>query len=162
MGCSPRSKSLTLARAADGPDCFRWLDHVSSAAGCSQPIRLAGRITTRDDGQVLTVLDTERMPDASSTIYRRDAYQITRAGVVGGKGVPTIVATNPAAFTTFTAPGFGPVHTRRTARAGAATPPVHAVRKTDACTGWTSARERDADCHAPAASKRVTPAVFGE
>jgi hypothetical protein len=120
------------------PDYFGWLDHISSAAGCSHPIRLAGRVTTLDTtiGAITTSLSTEDVPDgviykncgnrrasicpSCSVTYRRDAYQLIRAGLVGGKGIPTTVARHPAIFATFTAPGFGPVHTRRTNLAGKA------------------------------------------
>ncbi|MGK5520834.1 replication initiator [Micromonospora sp. URMC 107] len=48
--------------------------------------------------------------------YQRDAYQLLRAGLVGGKGVPDTVATHPAVFATFTAPSFGTVHVRAVKR----------------------------------------------
>lgn len=35
-----------------------------------------------------------------------------RAGLAGGKGLPESVAIHPCVFATFTAPSFGPVHTR--------------------------------------------------
>jgi hypothetical protein len=35
-----------------------------------------------------------------------------RAGLIGGKGISAAVAAHPAIFATFTAPSFGPVHTR--------------------------------------------------
>ena len=44
--------------------------------------------------------------------YRRDAYHLIRAGLIGGKGITPAVATHPALFVTFTAPSFGPVHSR--------------------------------------------------
>ena len=44
--------------------------------------------------------------------YRADTYQLIRAGLVGGKGVPDSVASHPAVFATLTAPSFGPVHVR--------------------------------------------------
>src|SRR6185437_8743473 len=44
--------------------------------------------------------------------YRRDAFQIIRSGLIGGKGVTPAVASHPAVFATFTAPSFGPVHAR--------------------------------------------------
>ena len=44
--------------------------------------------------------------------YRRDAYHLLRAGLIGGKGVTPDVAGHPAVFVTFTAPSFGPVHAR--------------------------------------------------
>ena len=125
-------------RAATDPDYFAWLDHVSSAAGCAHPIRLLGRIDTVDTTteQILATRSTLPMPDSiiykacgnrraavcpsCSTTYRRDAYQLIRAGLVGGKGVPATVAGHPAVFATLTAPGFGSVHTRRTSKTGQA------------------------------------------
>src|SRR5688572_5005095 len=116
---------LAFQRASTNPDYFAWLDHVSSAAGCSHPIRLAGQIESVDlsTGR-LDVVSTRNMPDgmiykrcgnrrasvcpSCSTTYRRDAFQLIRAGLVGGKGVPATVAGHPAVFATFTAPGLGP------------------------------------------------------
>jgi hypothetical protein len=120
------------------PDYFRWLDHVWPAAACAHPIRLVGEIATveRDTGRLLSVMSTQDMPDgqiykacgnrrasvcpACSQTYQGDAFQLIRAGLVGGKGVPASVATHPAAFVTLTAPGFGVVHTRRTSKTGQA------------------------------------------
>jgi hypothetical protein len=132
-------EDLAFRRGATDPGYFRWLDHISSAAGCSHPIRLAGRITALDaNGTPTMVMSTEDMPDAviykncgnrrasvcpsCSTTYRRDAYQLIRAGLVGGKGVPASITEHPAVFATFTAPGFGTVHTRRTTKTGRALP----------------------------------------
>lgn len=127
-------------RAATEPDYFRWLNHVTPAAGCSHPVRLAGEVATLDTatGQLLSRVSTQDMPDgviykpcgnrrasacpSCADTYRRDAYQLIRAGLVGGKGVPASVAKHPAVFVTLTAPGFGPVHTRRTTRTGKALP----------------------------------------
>ncbi len=39
--------TTALARAAQ-PGYHRWLAHVHSAAGCSQPVRLTGRVRTHD------------------------------------------------------------------------------------------------------------------
>ena len=50
-----------------------------------------------------------RCPSCAAT-YRADAYQLVRAGLDGGKGVPDSIAGHPRLFVTFTAPGFGPVH----------------------------------------------------
>ena len=44
--------------------------------------------------------------------YRRDAFHLIRAGLAGGKGIPESVAGHPVVFATFTAPSFGPVHSR--------------------------------------------------
>src|SRR5262249_57862239 len=49
-----------------------------------------------------------------SQVYKRDARQLVRAGLTGGKGVPETIAGHPCVFATFTAPSFGPVHARRT------------------------------------------------
>jgi hypothetical protein len=46
-------------------------------------------------------------------VYSADTYQLIRAGLSGGKGVPDSVATHPCVFTTLTAPSFGPVHMSR-------------------------------------------------
>jgi hypothetical protein len=46
---------------------------------------------------------------ACAETYRRDTYQLIRAGLTGGKGVPETVATHPCVFA---APSFGLVHSR--------------------------------------------------
>jgi hypothetical protein len=50
---------------------------------------------------------------ACAEVYRADTYQLIRAGLTGGKGIPDAVATHPCVFTTLTAPSFGPVHAHR-------------------------------------------------
>ena len=50
---------------------------------------------------------------ACSAIYKRDAQQLVRAGLIGGKGIPETIAAHPCVFATLTAPSFGPVHSRR-------------------------------------------------
>ncbi|MFU8873422.1 replication initiator [Micromonospora sp. SL4-19] len=122
-------------RACD-PQVFDWLDHVKAAAGCSHPIRLAGEVATIDraTGRLLASVSTADLPDreiykpccnrrhavcpSCARTYQRDAYQLVKAGLAGGKGIPASVAQHPAVFATFTAPSFGPVHTQRTDRAG--------------------------------------------
>ena len=119
-----------IARAAR-PEYADWLSHVRPAAGCTRPIRLAGTLTRIEaaTGRLLSTVDTAVMPDgiiykpcgnrrasvcpSCSERYKRDAYQIVRAGLVGGDGVPaTVAAGHPGVFATFTAPSFGEVHTR--------------------------------------------------
>jgi hypothetical protein len=51
-------------------------------------------------------------PSCSAT-YKRDARQLVRAGLAGGKGIPETIAGHPCVFATLTAPSFGPVHSRR-------------------------------------------------
>jgi hypothetical protein len=116
------------------PDFSRWLEHVRPAAACTRPIRLVGDLLTveADTGRLLSRMHTNSLPDRAiykacgnrreavcpscSARYKRDAYQLVRAGLIGGKGVPEHVATHPAVFPTFTAPSFGPVHGRRVAK----------------------------------------------
>lgn len=109
---------------------WAWLDHVWPAAGCVNPVRLQGTISTVDatTGHIIDVRTTDDMPDGviykacgnrraeicptCAETYRRDAFQLIRAGLVGGKTIDSDVATHPAVFGTFTAPSFGHVHTR--------------------------------------------------
>jgi hypothetical protein len=148
---------------ASSPDYFDWLDHVRPAAGCSRPIRLTGSlftVQTDTDRTRMSILDerhTDQLPDgtiykacgnrraaicpACARTYQRDAYQIIRTGLVGGKGVPATVATHPSVFATFTAPGFGIVHTRHVRKHTCRNPkqcdcrpdPCHARRDTGLC-----------------------------
>ena len=82
------------------------------AAGCTRPIRLAGDHVTPSTPPPAGVLhrsvDTADLPDgviykacgnrrasvcpSCAAAYQRDAYQLIRAGLVGGKGVPDTVA----------------------------------------------------------------------
>ncbi len=122
-----------LARAARD-DFPAWVDHVRPAASCTRPIRLHGTMTRVEaqTGRLLSTMDTADLPDgviykacgnrresvcpSCSARYKGDAYQLVRAGLVGGKGVPETVANHPAIFPTFTAPSFGPVHSREVKR----------------------------------------------
>ena len=118
-----------LDRAAR-PDYHQWLAGTAAANGCVRPIRLRGTIRDVDaaTGEILSALDTEDSPDKviylpcgdrrasvcppCAETYRADTYQLIRAGLAGGKGMPESVAVHPCVFATFTAPSFGPVHTR--------------------------------------------------
>ena len=117
-----------LARAGDG--YFTWLDHIWHAAACTRPIRLRGQVKHIDPatGELLRAVSTDAMPDqvmykpcgnrrattcpGCAETYRRDAYHLIRAGLIGGKGITPAIAAHPAVFLTLTAPSFGPVHTR--------------------------------------------------
>ncbi|MEH1170097.1 replication initiator [Micromonospora sp. CPCC 205539] len=149
---------------ATQPDYFGWLEHVRAAAGCTRPIRLAGQLLTveQSTGRVLDQRHTDAMPDAAiytacgnrrATVcpacahtYQRDAYQLLRAGLIGGKGVPDTVTQHPAVFATFTAPSFGTVHTRAVKRhtcgnrkrCDCRPDPCHARRTTDPTAGLCS------------------------
>jgi Replication initiator protein, pSAM2 len=101
------------------------------AGGCVQPVLLRGRVdqidgatgellhrysTVHEPGGVLPVAcktrRASRCPPCAE-VYSADTYQLIRAGLTGGKGVPTSVAAHPCVFTTLTAPSFGPVHLSR-------------------------------------------------
>jgi hypothetical protein len=109
---------------------FAAAGSVWPAAACTHPVRLRGDIRHIDPatGELLRTIPTIGMPDCliykpcgnrrattcpgCAETYRRDAYHLIRAGLIGGKGVTPAVATHPAVFVTLTAPSFGPVHSR--------------------------------------------------
>jgi hypothetical protein len=131
-GAAAQTLDAELLERAARDDYRQWLSTALAADGCVRPIRLRG--TARDidtaTGEVIRDLDTEDLPDKAIYIpcgdrrasvcppcaetYRADTYQLIRAGLAGGKGVPESVATHPCVFATFTSPSFGPVHTRIT------------------------------------------------
>jgi hypothetical protein len=104
---------------------------VHHAGGCTQPVLLRGRVdhidgstgellhrytTVHEPGGVLPVACKTRRASRClpcAEVYRADTYQLIRAGLTGGKGIPETVATHPCVFTTLTAPSFGPVHAHR-------------------------------------------------
>lgn len=123
-----------LASLGNLPELARQL---SGLGGCTHPVRLDGHRTEYDVdtrmgeiGNVLHHLDSATLPAgqllvrcnnrratrcaACAEVYRRDTYHLITAGLRGGKGTSDQVATHPRVFATFTAPGFGPVHNRRT------------------------------------------------
>jgi hypothetical protein len=123
-----------LASLGAMPELARQL---SGLGGCTRPVRLDGHRTeyhvdtrTGEIGDVLHHLDSATLPAghllvrcnnrrasrcaACAEVYRRDTYHLITAGLRGGKGTSDRVATHPRVFATFTAPGFGPVHNRRT------------------------------------------------
>ncbi|MEV5571116.1 replication initiator [Spirillospora sp. NPDC052269] len=137
MSDSPAAPLVTplaassLSACLDRPDYPRLAARLRRLNGCAQPIHLRGHVEHRDPltgeqlhryttatepGGVLRVAcktrRASRCPACAET-YRADTYQLIRAGLVGGKGVPNSVTSHPAAFVTLTAPSFGTVHTRR-------------------------------------------------
>ncbi|WP_329366032.1 replication initiator [Streptomyces sp. NBC_01483] len=110
---------------------------LAGLGGCTNPVRLDGHRTeydvdtrTGEIGDVLHRLDSATLPTghllvrcnnrratrcaACAEVYRRDTFHLITAGLRGGKGTPERVGTHPRVFATFTAPGFGAVHNRRT------------------------------------------------
>jgi hypothetical protein len=148
-----------LAEVVDraGRDYERWAELVAQAGYCAHPIRLAGYVEQADraTGELREVYATEGEPDgvllkacgtrrasrcaSCAAVYQADAYQLTAAGLQGGKGVPGSVATHPRLFVTFTAPSFGLVHSRRAQ--GRLVLPCHPHRQ-----GRTCAHGRRAGC----------------
>ena len=122
---------------AGASEATRFLRQAARVGFCAHPIRLEGSIThariSRHSGEVVAareVYSSDQEPGglllkpcgnrrasrcpACAEVYRADEYQLVRAGLAGGKGLPATVASHPRLFVTFTAPGFGPVHTQRT------------------------------------------------
>ncbi|HEX2290680.1 MAG TPA: replication initiator [Pseudonocardiaceae bacterium] len=143
--------TATAVHRAARPGYRRWLDHVSSVGGCERPIRLAGHLHTINPttGEVLSSRSTETLPDgviyvpcgdrrasvcpACAETYRADTYHLIRTGLVGGKGIPDTVATHPVVFATFTAPAFGPVHSRVIDRTTGKVKPCRMRRTVERC-----------------------------
>jgi hypothetical protein len=59
------SATATAVHRASQPGFGRWLDHVSSVAGCERPIRLAGHLHTLNPttGEILCSRSTDTLPD---------------------------------------------------------------------------------------------------
>jgi hypothetical protein len=117
-----------LVRIGQMPNRARWLEQVTATGGCAHPIYLSGHTTRYDPatGEILRHYSTRDEPGerlvmrcrnrrasycpACAWLYQGDAYHLVRAGLVGGKGVPTSVTSHPRMFVTLTAPSFGKVH----------------------------------------------------
>ncbi|MFE7172277.1 replication initiator [Streptomyces sp. NPDC057616] len=125
----PVSAAALVARASE-PEFAAWRRNIVRLGGCTNPIHLVGTATVFDTttgaallsygsdvygGRLLTACGNRRATvcPACSALYRADTYQLVRAGLVGGKNVTEAVSEHPRVFATLTAPGFGPVHTRR-------------------------------------------------
>ncbi|MFG2020962.1 replication initiator [Actinomadura geliboluensis] len=125
-----------MAKILDRPDFERWAARARATGGCAQPVFLTGTVqhVHTGTGELLHSYSTDTEPDgalpvacktrrasrcpACAEIYRADTYQLIRAGLAGGKGIPDSVSGHPAAFITLTAPSFGPVHARRVRNGG--------------------------------------------
>jgi hypothetical protein len=136
-----------MERAGAGYE--RWAKQVAATGYCAHPVRLRGRVDHADasTGEVRTVYSTDREPDATllkgcgnrrasvcpscSATYQADSFQLLAAGLRGGKGVPGTVTGHPRLFVTFTAPSFGPVHSRRAQ--GLLVYPCHPYRQGQRC-----------------------------
>jgi hypothetical protein len=105
-------------------DFGRWEREFAADSGCSHPIGLKSRTDMIDlatgelaplYGQASVACGNRRetVCPSCSAVYKRDARQLVRAGLAGGKGIPETIAAHPCVFATLTAPSFGPVHSRR-------------------------------------------------
>ncbi|MFF0310568.1 replication initiator [Streptosporangium sp. NPDC004379] len=130
-------------------DYSRWAAQIRATNGCRQPIHLRGRVDhiDRATGELLHRYTTRTEPDgvlrvpcktrrasrcpACAETYRADTYQLIRAGLTGGKGVPETVTAHPCLFITLTAPSFGTVHTQREKNGKIL--PCHARRDAPTC-----------------------------
>ncbi|MET8689348.1 replication initiator [Streptomyces sp. NPDC004732] len=115
-------------RIAQDPAYARWLAQITATGGCAHPIHLTGSTTTRDvtTGEILHRYVTRDEPGERlsvrcrnrratvcapcSRLHAGDTFHLVRAGLLGGKTVPTTVRARPRLFVTLTAPSFGPVH----------------------------------------------------
>jgi hypothetical protein len=105
-------------------DFGRWEREFAADGSCSHPIQLNHRTDMIDlaTGELAPVYGhasvacgnrRQAICPACSKVYKRDARQLVRAGLAGGKGIPETIAAHPCVFATLTAPSFGPVHSRR-------------------------------------------------
>ncbi len=112
-------------------DLHAWERQLATSGSCTRPILLRGRTdaidlatgetaplytTATEPGGVLAVPcgnRREAVCPPCSQVYKRDARQLVRAGLAGGKGIPDSITAHPCVFATLTAPSFGPVHSRR-------------------------------------------------
>ncbi|WP_406374508.1 replication initiation protein [Streptomyces sp. NBC_00647] len=125
----PKDVSALIDRAGE-PGFAAWRRQIIRLGGCTNPIHLVGTATVVDSstgeallsydsnvygGRLLTQCGNRRATvcPTCARIYQADTYQLIRAGLVGGKNVGEEVGGHPRVFATLTAPGFGPVHTRR-------------------------------------------------
>ena len=129
-GASTRTLDAELLDRAARDDYQQWLSTALAAGGCVRPIRLRGTVRDIDatTGEILRDLDTAKLPDKAIYIpcgdrrasvcppcaatYRADTYQLIRAGLAGGKGVPEPVPPPPSAIPPFTAPSLARPHPR--------------------------------------------------
>jgi hypothetical protein len=140
-----------LIGVVNRPDHGEWMRQVERIGGCAHPVHLKGYTRDRDrtTGVVVREFNTRDLPGgvmlvrcgnrrasrcpSCAYIYQGDVYQLVRAGMDGGKGVPDSVSVHPRVFATLTAPSFGPVHAQRsngTNTAAAVSKPCHPRRGT--------------------------------
>ncbi|GAA1506281.1 replication initiator protein RepSA [Sphaerisporangium rubeum] len=144
----PHAITALIARL-NSPDYQRLATQLHRTGGCRNPINVRGTVihvdlatsrrlhtytTHTEPGGILRLpcktRRATRCPACAKT-YRADTYQLIRAGLIGGKGIPVSVSTHPTLFVTLTAPSFGPVHSSR--QHGGKTRPCHPRREAKPC-----------------------------
>jgi Replication initiator protein, pSAM2 len=127
LGPDPITGSGPGATADDTParaDFRHWEREFAADSGCAHPVQLFKRTDMLDTatGEFAPLYQTvpaacgnrrEAVCPSCSAVYKRDARQLVKAGLAGGKGIPESIAAHPCVFATLTAPSFGPVHSRR-------------------------------------------------
>ncbi|GAB3237821.1 replication initiator [Kineosporia babensis] len=131
LGLAP--ELAELIEQVNRPDHRDWLKQVQRIGGCSHPLHMRGstRIIDKATGRVDHEFSSRNAPDgiilircrnrraavcpSCARIYQGDLFQLVKAGLAGGKGVPETVAGHPRVFITLTAPSFGAVHSSRPA-----------------------------------------------
>jgi hypothetical protein len=132
LGIDPTS--LTGGELFELVEADRWLpwtEALQRVGNCVRPILLRGSSerVNKTTGEIVSTYSSAQEPlgvthircgnrresacPPCSRLHAGDTYQMIRAGVVGGKTVPTSVVDNPLVFATLTAPSFGKVHGRR-------------------------------------------------
>ncbi|MGW2424453.1 replication initiator [Streptomyces sp. NPDC001709] len=127
MGQLPEADRDAILLAQD-PKFPRLLEQITATGGCAHPVHLSGSTTALDGttGEILHHYDTRNEPGerllvrcrnrraticpGCSRLHAGDTYHLVRAGLLGGKNIPTTVRQRPRLFVTLTAPSFGPVH----------------------------------------------------
>src|SRR4051812_10404929 len=102
-----------LVQVLNAPGYERWRSMVAGTGGCAHPIHLAGEsaIVNTDTGEILHHYRTTDEPSGHllvacgnrrasvcppcSEVYRADTFQLIRAGLSGGKGIPETVSAHP-------------------------------------------------------------------
>ncbi|GAB6901381.1 replication initiator [Kineosporia succinea] len=131
LGLTP--ELAELIEQVNRPDHRAWLDQVRRIGGCAHPLHMRGstRIVDKTTGRVDQEFSSRDAPDgvilvrcrnrraavcpSCARIYQGDLFQLVKAGLAGGKGVPESVGSHPRVFVTLTAPSFGAVHSSRLA-----------------------------------------------
>ena len=109
-----------IVRLVNDPQFARWLEQIKAIGGCARPVyhAVTGEVissysTVGEPGDRLAVRCRNRRAsvcEPCSHLHAGDTFQLVRAGLSGGKGIPDAVRERPRLFVTLTAPSFGPVH----------------------------------------------------